>query len=133
MKNILVPALTIISFVLPRTVFAAGTLGNICPTGNFGGLCGASGNSFGAAIGSFITFGFIIASVVALIFMVVGGIKWITANGDAKNIGAARDQIINALLGLVFVFLSYILVNVVLFFFAGTGLNSLTIPTFNAQ
>ena len=68
------------------------------------------GNLFGVAINIL----FITASIIALIFIVLGGIRWITSEGDPKNIAAARSQIIYAVIGLCVVFLAYGIVNIVM-------------------
>src|SRR5438067_13621175 len=63
----------------------------------------------GVAIGML----FIIAAVLALGFIVYGGIKWITSEGDPKNIQGARNMIIYAVIGLMIVFLAYFAVNII--------------------
>jgi hypothetical protein len=42
-----------------------------------------------------------IALILALMYMVYGGIKWITGGGDAKASQSARDTIFNAFIGVV--------------------------------
>jgi hypothetical protein len=86
-------------------------------------------NSVGYVLGLAITLMFIIAVIVALFFLVQGGIKWITSQGDTKNVEGARNQIIAAAVGLAFTFLSYLIINLMLQFFLGTNINSITIPT----
>jgi hypothetical protein len=42
-----------------------------------------------------------VGGVAAALIMIVGAIRYITSNGDANNISAAKNNIINAIIGLV--------------------------------
>ena len=100
-----------------------------CPQGGqFHSLCFGAGD-FGKVIGTVITFLFVLSGIMALIFMVWGGLKWVMSQGDKGAVEGARNQIVAALIGLIFVFLSYVFVNLFLNFFANTSLNNLTLPT----
>lgn len=46
---------------------------------------------------------FFFAGLLAFLFIVIGGIQWITAGGDAKAASAARDRITAAVVGLLVV------------------------------
>lgn len=46
---------------------------------------------------------FFFAALLAFLFIIIGGIQWITAGGDAKAAGAARDRITAAVVGLLVV------------------------------
>jgi len=48
----------------------------------------------------------IVAGMAAVIIMIVGGIKYITAGGDSNAITAARNTILNALIGLIIIVLA---------------------------
>jgi len=54
-----------------------------------------------------------IVGFVALIFLVWGGFKYMTASGDEEKVKSAKGTIINALIGLVIVILAYALVAIV--------------------
>jgi hypothetical protein len=45
----------------------------------------------------------LIAFIVAFVFLVLGGISWITSGGDKAGVEAARNKIINAIIGLIVV------------------------------
>lgn len=51
-----------------------------------------------------ITFGLVLAIVAAFFFLVLGGIKWITSEGDKERLDQAKKTITAALIGLVLVF-----------------------------
>lgn len=60
---------------------------------------------------------FIIAIVLALIFLILGGVRWITSGGDPKGVESARKQLTYAIIGLIIVFLGFFIVNLVSGFF----------------
>jgi hypothetical protein len=116
------------------TTPAAGDTVQLCPTGgSFANLCNktASAGAFSNIIGTFITFAFVIAIVIALGYLVYGGIKWILSEGDKGKVEESRNHVIAAVIGLIVVFLSYFILNLVvgLFLGQGTTLNSLQLPT----
>lgn len=53
------------------------------------------------------------AIVLAIIFIILGGIRWVTSGGDAKGVEAARKQITYAIIGLVVALLALVIVNFV--------------------
>lgn len=119
---------TILYFLSSIPAFAAGPI-NICPQGTdqFKALCDYTGNTFGNAIGGIITLAFVVAIVIALAFLIFGGIKWIISGGDKAGVEGARNTIVAAIVGLIVVFLSYFILNFVLSIF-GLELNKLEIP-----
>ena len=76
----------------------------------------------GAVISFVIGFIIVIAFILALFFIVLGGIQWITSGGDKGKVDAARNHIIAAVIGLIIVALSFVIINVVL---SALGLGSL--------
>jgi len=58
-----------------------------------------------------INFGFALGAVVAVAFIIISGIRYITSNGDQVKIAKARQTITYAIVGLVIVVLSYAIVN----------------------
>jgi hypothetical protein len=60
-----------------------------------------------ALIGFAVQLLFIVAGLVAFVYLMLGGIKWITSGGDKGQVEAARNQIIQALIGLVVVFVAW--------------------------
>jgi len=54
-----------------------------------------------------------ISGAIALFMMVWGGIVWMTSNGNADRLKRGKDTILWAILGLVIIFLSYIIINFV--------------------
>jgi hypothetical protein len=56
----------------------------------------------------------VIVGFVAVIMIIVGGIKYITSGGDSGNISGAKNTIIYAVIGLIIVALAQVLVHYVL-------------------
>ena len=56
----------------------------------------------------------IIVGFAAVVMIIVGGLKFITANGDSSGIASARSTIIYAIVGLVIVAIAQVLVHFVL-------------------
>ena len=55
----------------------------------------------------------IFAGVVALFFIILSGIKMITSGGDQKQLEGARKTLTWAIVGLVIIFLSFFIINVI--------------------
>lgn len=129
MKKILTTiAGTPLYLAMTATSFAAPANDNLnpCPeSGQFNVLCGF--NDMGAVLGFVITIAFIIAILIALFFLIWGGIKWISSGGDKGGVEAARNQIIAAVIGLIIIFLAFFILNLVLGLF-GLSLFSLKLP-----
>lgn len=70
-----------------------------------------------AVVRAIIQFILVIAFVLAFIMLLIGGIRWITAGGDEKAVGSARNMITAALIGLVIVLVAYALIKLVETFF----------------
>ena len=54
--------------------------------------------------------------VVALVFffiLILGGLKWVTSEGDEKKVSAARSQITNGLIGLAIVFAAFAIMKLI--------------------
>lgn len=98
-----------------------------CPP-QFKTLCDLSTSDTPALIGQLINFAFVMAILVALGFLIYGGVKWITSGGDKTDVEGARNHVIAAVVGLVIVFLSYFVINIVTQFFSGSSLGGLTVP-----
>ncbi|MBI2442549.1 MAG: twin-arginine translocase subunit TatC [Candidatus Levybacteria bacterium] len=94
--------------------------------------CQASSIQIGEALGTVIQFIFVIAVILALGFLVYGGIRWITSGGDKSGVETARNTIIASIIGLIIVFLAYVILNLVLTFLTGEDISQVKIPTLQA-
>lgn len=91
-------------------------------------LCALGGDNVGRTIQGIIVFIIVIAVVIALLYLLYGGIKWITSRGDKTAVEEARNHVMAAIMGLVIVFLAIFVISVILAAF-GLSYTSLTIPT----
>lgn len=67
--------------------------------------------------------------VISFIVLLVGGIRWMTAGGDPKNVEGARNMVTAALIGLVIVLAAFALVRLIEFIFGVTVISGgVTIP-----
>ena len=55
-----------------------------------------------------------VLGAIAVIMIIIGGIRYTTSNGDASSIKGAKDTILYAVVGLVVAILAYAIVNFVL-------------------
>jgi len=58
-----------------------------------------------------------VAGAIAVVFLIIGGVFYITSAGDADKSGKAKKIIVDALIGLVIIALSLLIVNLVTEFF----------------
>ncbi len=71
----------------------------------------------------------IISGILVFVFLVWGGIEWLTSGGDKGKVEAARNRIVNALVGLAIIAASWALVRIIAYFFGiEAGLSTFTIP-----
>ena len=117
-------ALSTLAFALP--VYAQG-LNPCASAGNFSKLCNLNSNNLGSIVGAGVGFLLAIAVIIALFFLVFGGIRWMTSGGDKAKVESARNHIIAALIGLVIAFLAFFILSLALSIF-GLSLNKLSLP-----
>jgi hypothetical protein len=135
MKKLLLSAsLTPAYLLLAKLSFAAdpvkATRVELCPTGQFLGLCNFTPSN---AIPAIISFIFVIAIIIALFYLIWGGFKWLISGGDKTAVGAAREHIIAAIIGLVIIFLAYFILNILLgFFIPGQEAKFFDLPSINS-
>ena len=118
----------LVIFLQAKAVNAAAS--DFCAPG-FERLCdlkieGAGGSTL---VGKIVTLLLIIAVVLALIYLVYGGIKYITSGGDKAKVDAARSHITAAIVGLIMALLAYFILNIIAYLFLGVSITTFTIPT----
>jgi hypothetical protein len=88
------------------------------------------GTNPGSTIQAVVVFLIVLAVVIALMYLLYGGIKWITSRGEKTEVESARNHIMAAIIGLVVVFVAIFVVSLVMSIF-GLNLTTLKIPTIN--
>lgn len=130
MKKLFISASVLLTYLsLPVAVFADTNV-DLCTgaTGINAALCALGGDNVGSTLRNIIALFVILAVVVALLYLLYGGIKWITSKGEKTEVEAARNHITAALVGLVIVFLAIFILSLVLAAF-GINFSDLVIPT----
>lgn len=56
----------------------------------------------------------VVAVIAAIVFLIYGGIKWITSGGDKAAVESARNHIVAAIIGLVVIILAFVILSFVL-------------------
>lgn len=131
-KTITATSFAISTFVTSTLPVLAAPTVDPCKAGGSAdklGTCGYALEDIGTLISKGITIAFIAAAIVALAYLIWGGFKWITSGGDKHGVEGARNQIIAAIIGLIIVFVSWIILNIVVTALTGNGLNNIVIPT----
>ncbi len=123
--------------VLPAIAAGTSETVNLCPPtgqpqppGCAGGV--AQTVSINSIISSVLNLLLFVSFVIALVFLIIGGIKWMMSGGDKEGSGKAKETVTSALIGLAVVLGAWILINILLNFFGVTGgLSALTSPVLN--
>lgn len=102
---------------------------NPCPPSNsqFSTLCDLNSEKIGPVVSSIVTIMLIAAALIALFFLIWGGIRWITSGGDKAKVDTARQTIIASIIGLIIALLAYFVITLVLGVF-DLSLTNLTLP-----
>lgn len=88
-------------------------------------LQGMDGATFlGTLLPNAITLLLIVAGVVLLFILIIGGIRYMLSGGDKAQAEAARGQLTSALIGIVLVFSAFAIINLIGIFF---GINLINI------
>lgn len=75
-----------------------------------GGNCDEDDNSVGKTLKTAINLFSFVVGIIAVIMIIIGGLKYVTSMGDSSSVNSAKNTILYAVIGLVVVALSQILV-----------------------
>lgn len=117
----------LIGKIAPPVMAATNTDISILPEGPFASLANLRVEGI---ISGLVTLLLVTVALVFFFMLILGGLKWITAGGDEKSVGAARTQITNALIGLAIVFAAWAIVALIGNIFGISLLGNLYIPDF---
>lgn len=125
---LLVPAVVLgLSMAVPAVAGAVG-----CTGGVNGGLQGGANcaQGTGQATDLFGTNGIFktitnvllyIIGAIAVIMLIIGGVRYVTSNGESANVTAAKNTILYAVVGIIVAILAYAVVNFVIGSFTSPG------------
>lgn len=116
---ILVAIMAIVPVLVPGVAFAQTAKQSICQGAGLAGggstdCSPGSGPSVDTAISAAINLISIVVGVIAVIMIIVGGLKYILSSGDSNNINSAKNTILYAIIGLVIVAFAQVIVKFVL-------------------
>lgn len=120
----------LLQYLIPASTQPSSIPVNLCPTDSvFAPLCNIGVTATGVFLQNIFIIVLVAVVVLCLIFLIFGGIKWIVSQGEKEGVEKAKGTIISAILGLVIVFLSFFIVEVVAhLFIPNFSLTSLSIP-----
>lgn len=106
MKKIIL-SLLLISFFIPVNVFASniknpvipGEIGDI-PTANIDTQNARASAAIAILLARFFSAALAVGSVIMMVYFVISAYRWITAGGDTNSVTAARQGIMNAVIGM---------------------------------
>jgi TRAP-type C4-dicarboxylate transport system permease small subunit len=67
----------------------------------------------------------IAALILSLFYLIWGGFNWLMSEGDKQRVNNAKQKIVYAVLGLIVVFASFFVINVIYGFFFGGNVSPL--------
>ena len=79
----------------------------------FGGGGISSSNSLSELIFNVIRIALGFAGAVAVVFVIIGGFQYITASGNEEQAEKGKKTLINAIIGVVVIIMSYVIINVI--------------------
>jgi hypothetical protein len=88
-----------------------------CKNNASAAVCKSKGDTIGPLIQTVINILLYILGMVAVVMIVIGGIRYTTSNGDSSAIKSAKDTILYSVIGLIVAILSYTIVNFVVSWF----------------
>ncbi len=82
-------------------------------TPNAGGTGLPNDTSISGFILKIINIALAVAGLVAVLFLIIGGFRYITSAGNEETAGQAKKVITNAIIGIVIIILSFVIVRVI--------------------
>jgi hypothetical protein len=72
------------------------------------------GANFGNVLAKIIDFLLVFAGAVAVLFLIIGGFRYVVSAGNAEQVEAAKKTVLYAILGLIIIFVAFAIVQLVL-------------------
>lgn len=112
----------IVSLIFPASAMAQGSSFNIGLESQVASRVSIN-DDLGSFISRVISAIIIMAGIAAFLYMILGGVKWITSGGEKDKITDARDKVTQAIVGLAVVAAAWAIFRLVDYFF-GIGITS---------
>ena len=109
--------------ILPFPAFAQSQVQEGLNTGGLSSLFGNAGltgaQSLSQLIVEIINIMLIFAGAVAVIFVIIGGYQYLTSAGNEESAEKGKKTLINAIIGVVLIIMSFVIINVIVNLVAG--------------
>ncbi len=102
----------VVGTVLPTDAYAVNVF-EPCSGNADSSVCAAKDDNAASMVHIVINTLLYILGVIAVLMIVIGGIRYTTSNGEASGIKSAKDTILYAVIGLIVAILAYAIVNFV--------------------
>jgi hypothetical protein len=109
--------LTIFTAVVPQVAFAQAQEVPIACPGDLGYLC--TDGSVASMFRLILNWALTLAFILAVIYLIYGGFQYIASAGNADQATKGRATIVNAVIGIIVIILSYTIVQIVYKFVSG--------------
>ncbi len=86
-------------------------------------------SNIGSLLGQVFTFVLVVAAILLFLYLILGGVQWLTSGGDKAATQAARDRITAALTGLLIILAVYGVFRVLEAAFGISVLTGIKLPT----
>ena len=114
-KQLLIPLFILGIVAVPQGSVYAASAFDACGAANPSPVCASKNDKeVDSILKTLVNTLIYILGAIAVIMIVVGGIRYTTSNGDASGIKSAKDTILYAVVGVVVALLAYSIVNFVL-------------------
>lgn len=117
-KNLPALVLSLVGFfsIFTNTVLAQCDQNSVGGGVNCAGNATTGGTLFGASgiVTNVINTMIFVTGIVAVVFIIIGGIRYIVSQGDEKSINGAKNTVLYAVIGLIIAILAFAIVNFVL-------------------
>jgi len=110
-------ALGVGSVVLPASPVSAINVFEQCGANSDTAVCKAKDDNAASMVQDVINILLYVLGIIAVIMIIIGGIRFSTSDGDPAGVKSARNTIIYAIVGLVVAIMAYAIVNLVLGYF----------------
>jgi len=101
----------ILSFSIP------GANGTPVDISGVGGMPHGGASSLGGIIATGLNLAILAAIIVCLFMLILGGFGWMTSEGDKQKVAQARQRLTMSIVGLIVIFLSFMIINIIYVFF----------------
>lgn len=103
-----------VAFVPAHSASAIDIISSGCKGNGSSTVCKSKGDDLPSLLKTVVNTLLFVLGMVAVVMIVIGGIRYTTSNGDAGSIKSAKDTILYSVAGLVVAILSFAIVNFVI-------------------